>query len=115
MGSSGAMGNEMPVYQLEKAHGLLMRSEVICESLESCEVIAASQLVHFSLLFPSNRRLPGLRRLELFFSQNISDECLELGYKVFSPVPVLVHRIDNLGESFVARRHCGGLTHLGDL
>ena len=39
MGSSRAMGHEMPVYQLEKAHGLLMRSELICESLESREVM----------------------------------------------------------------------------
>jgi hypothetical protein len=39
MGSSRAMGHEMPVYQLEKAHGLLMRSELISESLESREVL----------------------------------------------------------------------------
>ena len=39
MGRARAMGDEMPVYQLEDAHGLLMRSELISESLESGEVV----------------------------------------------------------------------------
>ena len=39
MGCSGATGDEMPVHQLEEAHGLLVRTEVASESLESGEVM----------------------------------------------------------------------------
>ena len=39
MGRSRAMGDEMPVYQLEEAHGLLVRSELASESLESYKVV----------------------------------------------------------------------------
>ena len=39
MGRSRAMGDEMPVYQLEDAHGLLVRSELASESLESYKVV----------------------------------------------------------------------------
>ena len=39
MGRSRAMGGEMPVHQLEEAHGLLVRSELASESLESYKVI----------------------------------------------------------------------------
>ena len=39
MSCSGAMGDEIPVHQLEEAHGLLVRTEAASESLESGEVV----------------------------------------------------------------------------
>ena len=78
-------------------------------------VVAAPQLLYFSLLVPSNRRLPGLRCLELFFSQNITDVRFELGHKLSTPFTIHVARIDYLGCPGVARRHCGSLSHLGSL
>ena len=78
-------------------------------------VIAAPQLVHFSLLVPPDNRLPGLRCCEMFFSKYISDVRNELGYEVITPVTIQVACIDNLGYSFVARRHCGGLPRPGSL
>ena len=78
-------------------------------------MVAASQLVHFSPMLPSNRRLPELRCLELFFSQNITDVRFELGHRIFTPVGIHVHRIDYLGCPGVACRHCRSVTHLGSL
>ena len=78
-------------------------------------VIAAPQLVRFSLLVPPDNRLPGLRSCEFFFSKNITDVRFELRHKVFTPVILQVRRIDYLGYPDIARLHCGGLTHLGPL
>ena len=60
-------------------------------------VVAAPQLVHLSILIPADKRLPGLRGCEFFFSKNITHVRLELGLKLFTPVMHDVRRVDDLG------------------
>ena len=56
-------------------------------------VLASPQLVHFNILIPADNRLPRLRSLELLFSQHVTDERFELGFKLCTPVKLDVHRV----------------------